>query len=103
MSNANELSDTEQWSLDHKIILIEGDISKRTADYVHVCLQQLTIKGSPPIEVHIRSMGGAVEAAFDIHDNLRLYKGKKRGIVIGYAKSMAIDFAYPITIPRFFP
>ncbi|MDP3645756.1 MAG: ATP-dependent Clp protease proteolytic subunit, partial [bacterium] len=37
---------------------------------------------------YIRSEGGEIAAGLDIYDEIRLYRGETRGIVMGFAQSM---------------
>ncbi len=75
--------------LKKNIIDLQGDVDGDMVLYVHDALAELIAKGSPNIDVLISSGGGKVLAGLDICDLLRFYKGKKTGIILCYAKSMA--------------
>ena len=77
--------------LEKNILEITGGIeaNEKMFFYVEEAILRLTAKGSPEIEIYIRSPGGSVFTALNIYDILRYYKGKKTGIVVGYAASMA--------------
>ncbi|MFA7169922.1 MAG: ATP-dependent Clp protease proteolytic subunit [Candidatus Paceibacterota bacterium] len=80
-----------QKGLLEKNILEITDEKINAETFYHVCesVFALIAKGSPDIEIIITSGGGSVEPGLAIYDLLRLYKGKKTGIVVGYAHSMA--------------
>lgn len=52
-------------------------------------LAYLITKGSPAIEIVFDSFGGDAGNGLDIYDALRLYPGKKKGIVLSNARSIA--------------
>ena len=70
-------------------IAIEGEITNDKVKEFGKEIAKLKDEGCPDIIVLISSKGGEVESGFDIYDLLRLYPGKKTGIVWRYAKSMA--------------
>lgn len=84
-----ELSNLQTKLLDSRILDINGSVDGKMVLYVREALTILATMGSPPIEVRICSSGGGADAGLDIYDLLRLYKGKKTGIVFCYARSMA--------------
>jgi ATP-dependent Clp protease protease subunit len=74
--------------LSQRVVDIAGEVDMDMAKYVREALLRLKAERSPDIEVRITSNGGSVEAGLDIHDMIRLYEGKKKGIVFGMAASM---------------
>jgi ATP-dependent Clp protease protease subunit len=85
-----ELNETQRNLLQRNMIEITDErIEGETFYYVREALLQLTAKGSPDIEVFISCRGGLVAPGLDTYDMLRYYRGKKIGIVVGYAMSMA--------------
>lgn len=64
---------------------VDGDLYTKVAR----AIAYLNTKSSPDIDVVIDSSGGSVDYGLDIYDVLRLYKGKKRGLVVCKAASMA--------------
>lgn len=85
----SELDEVQKGLLDHGIIAIGGEVNGEMAKYVRESTLRLRAKGSPPIELHISSNGGGVDAGLAIYDLLIHYPGEITGIVYGYAKSMA--------------
>lgn len=85
----DNLSPVQVDLLKRRIVDIQGDVSNDMAVYVREALTRLTADGSPEIEVRITSSGGNVSTGLDIYDLFRLYTGKKTGLVLGYARSMA--------------
>lgn len=84
------LTKTQKDLLDRNIVEITDErIEGETFYYVREVLLQLTARGSPDIEVFISCTGGMVNPGMDAYDMLRYYKGKKTGIVVGFAMSMA--------------
>ncbi len=73
----------------NRIIGIDGEINGSVVKYIKECFSKLVIAGSPDIAVIISSNGGSVKAGLDVYDLLRLYPGKKIGLVVGNARSMA--------------
>ncbi|MDO8557554.1 MAG: ATP-dependent Clp protease proteolytic subunit [Candidatus Jorgensenbacteria bacterium] len=86
----DHLDDLQLGLLERGIIDIGGEINSETGAYVRDALLRLIKKGSPDITVFITSAGGSVSVALSIYDALTLYKGKKTGIVMGFARSMAV-------------
>ncbi len=70
-------------------IILSGKVDREMRNRVFRSLTFLTTKGSPDVEIIIESSGGEVSHGLDIYDALRLYQGKKKGIVISEAGSMA--------------
>lgn len=85
---SQQLTATQIELLDRNILYLEGDVCGKMADQIHLSLMELEAKGSPPIEVRICTGGGSVRAGLGVYDFLRQYRGKKTGIVWGYALSM---------------
>lgn len=75
--------------IDQKVIDLSGEVDISMAKYVREATLRLKAMGSPDIEIRLTSGGGNVEFGLDIYDMIRLYEGKKRGVVIGDAASMA--------------
>ncbi|MEI6190813.1 MAG: ATP-dependent Clp protease proteolytic subunit [bacterium] len=71
------------------ILAIAGEINGERVVKVTEEVAKLKEKGFPPVIIWISSGGGIVEAGFDLYDLLRLYPGKKTGIVWKYARSAA--------------
>lgn len=86
----NHLDQTQLELLNQSTIDLGGEVDEDMILYVREALLRLTVKGSPSITVLITSRGGSVEVGLDIYDALRLYTGEKTGIVLGFAKSMAV-------------
>jgi ATP-dependent Clp protease protease subunit len=72
-----------------RIITIDGEINGDKVIYIKKCLVNLLLQGSPPVKVIISSNGGKVMAGLDIYDLLKLYSGKKTGVIVCEARSMA--------------
>ena len=70
-------------------IIIDGDINKEIKDYVRRSLAQLYLNKSTTINLLITSNGGSLIHGLEIFDNLNLFPGLIRGVVIGHARSMA--------------
>ena len=85
-----QLSAIQAALLDKRTLDLNGRIEGDMVMYVREALMMLTGLGSPEIEVRISSSGGNCHAGFDIYDLLRLYKGKKTGVVVCYSRSMAV-------------
>lgn len=83
------VDETRRALLRKGIIFIEGEVNKEMFDRVAGQLLILEGIGSPDIEVRICSGGGKCHFGFAICDALKLYKGKKRGVVIEKAHSIA--------------
>lgn len=83
------LTDLQAELLERNIIVLDGDVDEEMAGYVHECMLRLAVKDNPPITIRITSDGGDTENGLYIYDFLRLYPGKKTGIVIAFARSMA--------------
>lgn len=90
MWNYDQLSCVQQGLLDQNIIALRGEVDDAMGRYVEEAIQRLTARGSPEVLIMITSKGGAVPVGLDICDQLRLYKGKKVGRVVGMAYSMAL-------------
>lgn len=75
--------------LERNIIAIDKEINEALARYVHEAFLYLRAKDSPDITILFTSEGGSMDIGLDIFDTIRLYKGAKAGIVIGYVYSMA--------------
>jgi ATP-dependent Clp protease protease subunit len=71
------------------VMLIEGEVNKAMFDIVAGGLTQLEAVGSPDVELRICSAGGNCHFGLAIHDALKMYKGKKRGVVVEKAHSIA--------------
>ena len=74
--------------LERPIIVLSGSVDAEMYSTVSKSLLYLTSKGSPDIEVYIDSGGGSTESGLYIHEAFRLYKGRKRGIVMSKAGSI---------------
>lgn len=85
---SQELTPTQFALLERDVLYLEGDVCGEMVDQVHFSLMDLEGRGSPPIEIRIYTGGGDVHAGLAVYDFLRRYKGKKTGIVYGYARSM---------------
>jgi len=83
------LTSLQETLLERNLVVLKGNVNEEMAGYVRDCLLQLAARDNPPITVHITSGGGSVSVGLIIHDLLRLYPGKKTGVVIGRAESMA--------------
>jgi len=85
-----ELNETQRNLLQRNIIEItDENIGGETFYYVREALLQLTARGSPDIQIFISCRGGMVDPGLDAYDMLRYYEGKKTGVVVGFAMSMA--------------
>jgi len=76
--------------LEKGIINLQGEVDEDMFIYVRACLVALVVKDNPPIRIEIMSPGGSVTFGLIIYDLLRLYPGKKTGVVIGLARSIAL-------------
>lgn len=85
----SSLNSIQEKLLERHIIDLEGEVKDVMVIYVREAIMRLIADGSPPITVCLTSSGGSVDIGLDIYDFLRLYKGKKTGIVAGYSQSMA--------------
>ncbi len=83
-----ELTPNQFALLERNVLYLEGDVCGEMVDQVHLSLMELDGRGSPPIEIRIYTGGGDVHAGLAVYDFLRQYKGKKTGVVYGYARSM---------------
>ena len=70
-------------------LIISGSVNPAMYEFVVAALAHLRCRGSPDLKVIIDSTGGDVSWGLDIYDQLRLYRGKKRGEVMCRAASMA--------------
>lgn len=85
----NFLSESQVSLLKKGIIDLGGEVDEEMARYVREALVLLYARAeSTDVRVLITSKGGSVDYGLDIYDALRLYPGKKTGIVHGYAMSM---------------
>ncbi|MFA5652167.1 MAG: ATP-dependent Clp protease proteolytic subunit [Candidatus Paceibacterota bacterium] len=75
--------------LEKNILLIDGDINGAKFLYVKNAFANLYARGSPDITIVISSNGGDVLPGLDVFDILKLYPGKKTGLVLSGARSMA--------------
>lgn len=82
-------ADTRKALLRKGVLLIEGQVTEATFGMIAGSLSQLEAVGSPDIEVRICSQGGNCHFGLSIYDALKMYKGKKRGVVIEKANSIA--------------
>jgi ATP-dependent Clp protease, protease subunit len=72
------------------VIDLTDDVNSNLADYIRECMIRLNIMGNPDITISITSDGGNVGAGLCVYDMIRLYPGRKTGVVIGFARSMAV-------------
>jgi ATP-dependent Clp protease protease subunit len=82
------MTDRHKKALAVRKILITGEINYEMARYVDEAIEQLTIDGSPEIEVIITSNGGDVDMGLHIFDLIDTYAGATRGRVVSFARSM---------------
>jgi Protease subunit of ATP-dependent Clp proteases len=75
--------------LDKPELLIINEIDADEYYYVAKSLEFLITRNSPNLIIKIDSCGGKVRASLNIYDAIRLYRGKKIGIVAANAASMA--------------
>ena len=75
--------------LSKNIIRIPDEINGKVVVYIEEALNELYTRDSPGITVLISSGGGSVVSGLNIYDLLRLYPGKKTGLVVCAAFSMA--------------
>ena len=75
--------------LNRATLVIEGEISLKTYEYVASSIVILTGRNSPEITLKIASNGGDVDAGLDIYDLLSTYPSKITGVVYAGARSMA--------------
>jgi ATP-dependent Clp protease protease subunit len=76
---------SEEW-LNKGVIFLTGDITGETLSYVKEAIMRLLMKVSaPPLTLIISTFGGT--CSLEIYDVLRLYPGKKIGLVVNNAKS----------------
>jgi ATP-dependent Clp protease protease subunit len=75
--------------LDKPQLLIVNETNIDEYCYVAKSLEFLNTRNSPDIIIKIDSCGGNVRASLNIYDAIRLYGGKKQGIVASRASSMA--------------
>ncbi|OGH69020.1 MAG: hypothetical protein A2754_00985 [Candidatus Magasanikbacteria bacterium RIFCSPHIGHO2_01_FULL_47_8] len=83
------LTSLQESLLERNLIILKGEVRDEMIEYVHECMLRLAARDNPPITIRITSVGGSVWIGLLIHDFLRLYPGKKTGVVVGFAKSMA--------------
>ncbi|MEI6042183.1 MAG: ATP-dependent Clp protease proteolytic subunit [bacterium] len=86
--NTHEVSD-DLLKLPTPKIILSGKVDLDMRMHAFRSLVYLTSKGSPDVEIVIESAGGDIGYGLDIYDAIRLYKGRKTGIVISKAASMA--------------
>jgi ATP-dependent Clp protease protease subunit len=89
MRKYENLSELQKKLLDRKIIDLPAEVDIDMALYVREALMRLRAKGSPEIEIRITSNGGNIIYGLNIYDDLRNYAGKKIGVVVGVAGSIA--------------
>ena len=70
-------------------IILSGEVNGAMRLYVLDSLGYLYTKDCPGIEIVINSAGGDVKCGLDIYDALRLYPGRKKGVIVSKAESMA--------------
>ncbi|MFA5124650.1 MAG: ATP-dependent Clp protease proteolytic subunit [Patescibacteria group bacterium] len=75
--------------LKKRILEISGDIDAEMGDYIRTAFSWLITEGAPDIMILFTSTGGSVERGLEIYDMLKAYPGKKTGVVIAFAQSMA--------------
>ncbi|TSC85108.1 MAG: ATP-dependent Clp protease, protease subunit [Parcubacteria group bacterium Gr01-1014_13] len=85
-----DLTDMQIAFLEKGIIYLEGEIEEKTFLYVYRCLELLSLKENPPIQINITSPGGDVDCGLLIYDLIRLYSGKTTGRIVGFARSIAM-------------
>lgn len=71
-------------------LAIDSEISGSVGNYIFEALQELTSRGSPPINLTIASNGGDVTVGLNVYDILSTYPGQVNGTVVGYARSMGV-------------
>lgn len=84
-----KLTKLQSGLLEKHIINLDKKIEEETFNYVRTCFNILTMKNYPDITVWISSKGGNAEYGLMIYDLLKIYSGKKRGVILGYAHSIA--------------
>ncbi|MFA6594337.1 MAG: ATP-dependent Clp protease proteolytic subunit [Candidatus Buchananbacteria bacterium] len=72
-----------------KILEISGEIDAEMSEYIRTAFSRLIAEGAPDIVILFTSTGGSVERGLEIYDMLKAYPGKKTGVVIAFAQSMA--------------
>ena len=72
-----------------KMLAIVGEINREKVNKILEEIAELKKQGCPEVVVLISSSGGEVESGFDLYDLLKLYPGKKIGLVWQQAKSSA--------------
>ncbi len=82
------MDDKQRKFLEQNTINIDGDINVDMARYVDNAIKHFMLNGNPDIDVLITSNGGDVDMGLFIFDLIDTYKGKTRGRVISFARSM---------------
>lgn len=101
--SGNSLINLESWLLSEKrCIFIEGNINMESAEQFKRQMMYLTAKSDDPIEIHINSIGGEVDAGMNIYDIINGSSAPIYIICTGYAYSMAaVIFACAHATRRF--
>lgn len=76
--------------LSRRIILVDGEITNDSSEYIHTSLLMLDDKAKKKITLCFRSGGGDAYAGLIIHDTLRMMRSPTVGIVFA-AASAACD------------
>jgi ATP-dependent Clp protease protease subunit len=84
-----KLTEVQSELIKKKIINLDANIDEKTFEYVKACFEILSIESCPDFTVWISSKGGDAEYGLMIYDLFRAYHGKKRGLIMGYAHSIA--------------
>ena len=101
--SGNSLINLESWLLSEtRCIFIEGNINMESAEQFKRQMMYLTAKSDDPIEIHINSIGGEVDAGMNIYDIINGSSAPIYIICTGYAYSMAaVIFACAHATRRF--
>ena len=75
----------------HRMVPIEGKITKEMADGVIRVLMALDLKEDKPITLIISSSGGDVHSGNKIGGMIKTFRSPVDGLVVGSACSMAVD------------
>ncbi|MFA6228397.1 MAG: ATP-dependent Clp protease proteolytic subunit [Patescibacteria group bacterium] len=74
---------------ERRILEISGGVDAEMGDYIRTAFSRLIAEGAPDIVILFTSTGGSAERGLEIYDILKSYPGKKTGVVIAFAQSMA--------------
>lgn len=82
------MNDTQKRFLDARMILISGEVDSAMARYVEEAIGHFSTLGNPDVDVIIQTNGGDVDIGLHIFDAIDTYRGRTRGVVASFARSM---------------